>query len=111
MRAVCRRLSGACLILFALVVGGLPVADAIIGAPAWGLSSNVEDGKEGHRGTHDHVDCLLCRAIDRNVATGGGDAFALATPAAASRAPHAAPDGAPRQPARSVHGARAPPRA
>jgi hypothetical protein len=71
MRQVSRRFANALLVLYAVLVGGLPLADAILPAATQLAEAHIEDSTERHHGSHDHVSCQICRAIDRQVALEG----------------------------------------
>jgi hypothetical protein len=111
MRSTHRRLSGICLILYAFVAVGLPLGDALLAASGGPIAAHVEDATNRHGGGHDHVTCQICRVIDRNVTTGGGDALAAFVPADHARAIAPAPQIAPAPPSGRTSEARAPPRA
>ena len=109
MRLGSRRFANALLVLYALLVGGLPLADAILPAATQIADAHIEDSTERHHGSHDHVSCQICRAIDRQGALDGEGAIALAGPLAGDRIAIAPSDAPPLEAPRSELGARGPP--
>ena len=76
MRSAYRRFSGLCLLLYAFVGVGLPLADGLLAAAGGPMAAHVEDATNRHDTGHDHVTCQVCRALDRNTAIGHGVAAA-----------------------------------
>ena len=85
------------------------MVDAMFAVAAPAAGAQVEESPAQHRSSHDHLSCQLCRTMDRNIASGGGDRVVLhaAGPAPASRT--LLSDTAPDTPPRAALRARAPP--
>lgn len=111
MRQVSRSLANTLLVLYALLVGGLPLADAVLPAATQAAEAHIEDAAERHHGLHDHVSCQICRTIDRQTALDGDDAIALGVAPARSRIAITASDDPPASTPRATLGARGPPTA
>ena len=111
MRQVSRRFANALLVLYALLVGGLPLADAVLPAATQLADAHIEDSTERHHGSHDHVACQICRAIDRQGAIESDAVIAPAAVQGGDRVAIVPSDDAPATPPRSELGARGPPTA
>lgn len=109
MRPAHRRYAAMVLALYALIAGGLPVVDAMFAGPSPSTGAQVEETPAQHRSSHDHLSCQLCRTMDRNLASGGGDRVVLhaAEPGPVLRTLLSAT--APETPPRAALRARAPP--
>ena len=85
------------------------MVDAMFVEASPSAGAQVEEVPTQHRSSHDHLSCQLCRTMDRNVASGGGDRVVLhaAAPEPASRP--LLRDMAPDTPPRAALRARAPP--
>ena len=111
MRQVSRRFANALLVLYALLVGGLPLADAILPAATQVAEAHIEDSTERHHGSHDHLSCQICRAIDRQVALESDAVPAIGDVPAADPIIAGPSDEPPATAPRSDLGARGPPTA
>lgn len=111
MRQVSRSLANTLLVLYALLVGGLPLADAVLPAATQVADAHIEDSSERHHGLHDHVSCQICRAIDRQSGLEGDGAVTLGVAPVNSRVAVPASDAPPASTPRSTLGARGPPTA
>ena len=111
MPKVSRRLANALLVLYALLVGGLPLADAILPAATQIAEAHVEDSDARHHGMHDHVSCQICRAIDRHGALDGDAPLTIGLLPEGEDAGVTRAEAAPVASPRSELGARAPPTA
>ena len=106
-----RRFANALLVFYALLAGGLPLADAILPAATQSAEAHVEDAESRHHGKHDHVSCQVCRAIDRHSALDGDAPPALGSVPARGEIIAPGGDGPPAGSPRSELGARGPPTA
>ena len=109
MRPARHRYAVIVMALYAFIAGGLPVADAMVAGGIAAIGAQIDESPTQHRSSHDHLSCQLCRTMDRNVASDGGDRIVLDAPPLGSTAVSHLGDAAPDAPSRATLRARAPP--